>query len=210
VSLFSFDRSYYKRGYKVIAGIDEAGRGPWAGPVVAAAVVLPEDVFIEGLNDSKKLSPHKREILFSIINKMALAVGIETVDHETIDSVNILNAAHIAMRNALAKLSVPQGLALVDGLPVKGLSWESAAIIGGDGKSASIAAASIIAKVTRDRIMSEYSKEYPEYSFQKHKGYGTKEHHDAILAFGPCPIHRKSFMPLKKYLLEGYRQNSYE
>jgi ribonuclease HII len=204
VSLFSFDQQYYKKGYEIIAGIDEAGRGPWAGPVVAAAVVLPENIQIEGLNDSKKLLPRKREKIFHQINKLALAVGVGIVSHKVIDSINILKATHLAMKEALDSLTVKNGLALVDGLPVPGLGWESISIIKGDARSASIAAASIVAKVTRDNLMEEFSRTYPQYSFHKHKGYGTKSHLKAIINFGPCPIHRKSFMPIKQYLLEGY------
>jgi ribonuclease HII len=179
--------------------VDEAGRGPWAGPVVAAAVVLPQDVRIEGINDSKKLSAPRREKLFIEIHQKAFSVGVGIVSQDVIDKVNILEATYIAMKEAINKLTNIPELVLVDGCcPIRGLAIRQHAVIGGDGKSAMIAAASIVAKVTRDRIMTELSAKYPQYKFHKHKGYGTKEHRDALLLHGPCPLHRKSFAPVRE------------
>jgi ribonuclease HII len=200
MDLFSFDRTYHEQGYGAIAGIDEAGRGPWAGPVVAAAVILPPGCFIKGLNDSKKLSPQKRELLFDLILRDAQAVGVASVDQEVIDSINILQATYRAMRNALQGISVPFDLVLVDGWAIPGLAHRQVALTGGDGRSASIAAASIIAKVTRDRLMTELSAHYPNYQFHRHKGYGTPEHQTALEKYGPCALHRKTFAPIRKYL----------
>jgi ribonuclease HII len=201
MGLFSFDRAYRDKGYRVIAGVDEAGRGPWAGPVVAAAVILPEIPNLPGLNDSKKLSPKKRAQLFDAITASAQAVGVGIIDVSMIDTHNILQATFFAMREALEKLSGAADIVLVDGaMTVSGLACFQEAIIEGDGKSACIAAASIIAKVTRDRIMVELSREYPQYQFDKHKGYGTKEHYDLLVEYGPCPIHRKSFEPVRRML----------
>jgi ribonuclease HII len=204
MGLFEFDNKYFVNGTKIIAGVDEAGRGPWAGPVVAAAVVLPANISIPGLNDSKKLSELKREALFTEIHKKAVSVSIGIIYEDIIDRVNILEATYLAMKEALSKLDQPPDLVLVDGWPIPGLSCAQDAIIGGDGKSASIAAASIIAKVTRDRLMVVLSDKYPAYNFKKHKGYGTKEHQAALLAHGPCSIHRKSFAPIRKCLNEKY------
>jgi ribonuclease HII len=198
MGLFSFDRRYFKEGHTIIAGIDEAGRGPWAGPVVAAAVVLPLNVTIKWLRDSKQLVARRREEFFEEISKKALSIGVHAVDHQTIDSINILQATHQAMRTALSQITLTPGLALVDGLPVPELGWPNVNIIDGDTKSACIAAASIIAKVTRDRLMIELSQKYPQYNFQKNKGYGTREHFEALKRFGPCPIHRNSFAPVHR------------
>lgn len=205
MDLFSFDSAYRAENrYSAIAGVDEAGRGPWAGPVVAAAVILPENIFLPGLNDSKKLSPLKRDQLFDAIMASACAVGVGIGDVALIDSHNILQATFFAMREAAGKLCVEADAVLIDGsLSVPGLPYAQHTIIGGDGKSACVAAASIIAKVTRDRLMRELSQQYPHYGFHNHKGYGTKEHHDALIAYGPCPIHRKSFEPVKQ-LLNAY------
>lgn len=185
------------QGFSGICGIDEAGRGPLAGPVCAAAVILPFGCMIEGLDDSKKLTEKKREKLFDIVKEQALAYSIALVDHQTIDEINILEATFLAMKNAVERLSIPADFALVDGNRSKGLSIPHECVIGGDAKSPSIAAASILAKVTRDRLMLEYAAKYPEYLFEKHKGYGTKAHYEAILAHGPSPIHRMTF--LKKF-----------
>ena len=204
MDLFEFDKNYLSSVSGSVAGVDEAGRGPWAGPVVAAAVVLPSGVVIKGLNDSKKLSAAKREELFSEICQKAVSFGVEMAGEEIIDKVNILQATYIAMKGALAKLSPVPSLVLVDGWPIPGLTHRQVSIIGGDAKSAAIAAASIVAKVTRDRLMTEMSDKYPVYNFKKHKGYGTKEHQDALKRFGPCVIHRKSFAPIKKYLEQKY------
>ena len=201
MGLFSFDKQFYDLGYRAFAGIDEAGRGPWAGPVVAAAVIFPQDADIPGLNDSKKVPPKKREDLFIKINECALAVGVGIVGNNEIDSLNILRATFTAMRQALGMLKITPDLVLVDGnsrLP--GIEINQRSIVAGDAKSAAIAAASIIAKVTRDRIMTEFAKQFPQYGFENHKGYGTKEHQDALNNFGPCPIHRKSFEPVGKLL----------
>ena len=197
MDLFLFDDTYRQKGYPVIAGVDEAGRGPWAGPVVAAAVILPEGLVIEGVNDSKKLTPAKRENLYEIITKQALSYGVGIVDNIAIDEMNILKATHKAMNIALSGLKSAYDIVLVDGNPVPSLPGRQEAIVKGDGKSASIASASIIAKVTRDRIMDDISAVYPNFGFSRHKGYGTKEHLEALKKFGPCPLHRRSFRPIK-------------
>ncbi len=189
-----YEKHYYQKGVKYIAGIDEAGRGPLAGPVVAAAVILPKDCFIMGINDSKKLSLIKREELFEIINKKALSIGIGIVDPQTIDRINILQATFEAMKKALDALSLKPELVLVDGNQnIPDISVPQEDIIKGDQKSISVAAAAIVAKVTRDRIMDKFHELYSEYGFNKHKGYGTKEHIEAIKKYGLCPIHRESF-----------------
>jgi ribonuclease HII len=200
MDLFTHDRGYFKNGIMLIAGVDEAGRGPWAGPVVAAAVILPINTRIKGLNDSKKLSSRKREKLFVEISLRALGIGVEAISHGVIDDINILQATYLAMKGAINKLSPAPELVLVDGWPIPGLKASQVAITGGDGKSAAIAAASIIAKVTRDRIMAELSQQYPQYGFHKHKGYGTKEHREALKRYGPCPMHRKSYAPVREIL----------
>lgn len=196
--LFAFDRRYRGQGYDVIAGIDEAGRGPWAGPVVAAAVIFPCDCCIPDLNDSKKISPLKRDKLFDIITARALAVGVGVVGSDVIDAVNILNATYKAMRTAYDGLIRKPDFLLIDGLPVVGLPGPQAAVVQGDGLSASIAAASIIAKVTRDRIMLDLAARYPGYGFERHKGYGTRDHLAALQCHGPCAVHRFSFAPVKE------------
>jgi ribonuclease HII len=201
VKLFEFDGVFYAGGHEGIAGVDEAGRGPWAGPVVAAAVIFGPGTAIKGINDSKKLAPEKREALFDRIKGEAVSVGVGIVYQDVIDRINILEATFAAMREAVSGLSVEPGLVLVDGSwPVPGLKAKQRAIIGGDGKSAAIAAASIIAKVTRDRIMTELAAAYPQYAFERHKGYGTKEHKDALDLYGPCPLHRKSYAPVRDAL----------
>ena len=182
-----------------IVGIDEAGRGPLAGPVVAAAMVLPMDVILEGLDDSKKLSPAKRDELFPKIQKMIH--GIAVVSPEVIDEINILQAARLAMKQAVEKLSSVPDLLLIDGNQKIDSSIEQWAIVKGDAKSISIAAASVLAKVTRDRIMEDYHRLYPQYEFARHKGYGTKLHRDLIAEHGPCPIHRRTFRGVTEYLL---------
>jgi len=204
MGLYSFDANHRNNEISALAGVDEAGRGPWAGPVVAAAVVLNPKTRLKGLDDSKKLTARKREMLFAEIKACAVAVGISVVNHETIDQINILQATYRGMKEALAQVTGAYHLTLVDGWPIPGLLCRQAAIIGGDGKSACIAAASIVAKVTRDRLMAELSNKFPVYNFKKHKGYGTKEHQAALLRHGPCSIHRKSFGPVKKYLEEKY------
>ena len=187
-------------GIKYIAGVDEAGRGPLAGPVYAAAVILPEGCVIEGLNDSKKLSEKKREELFDIITQKAIAWNVQAVDEKIIDEINILNATFLAMNNAVNNLSVEPEFVFVDGNRIKDMSYPCKTIVKGDSKSINIAAASILAKVSRDRFICEMSEKYPEYGFEGHKGYGTKAHVEAILKYGPCEIHRHSF--LKKILGE--------
>ena len=187
-----FEREYASHG--VICGIDEAGRGPLAGPVVAAAVILPLDHDFLYLNDSKKVTEKRREVLFDEIREYAIGYGIGMASPEEIDEINILQADYLAMKRALAQLPVAPDVLLNDAVIIPGVTGEQVSIIKGDAKSVSIAAASILAKVTRDRIMVSYDDMYPEYGFAKHKGYGTKQHSDAIRAFGPCPIHRKSFL----------------
>ena len=187
-----FEREYASHG--VICGIDEAGRGPLAGPVVAAAVILPLDHDFLYLNDSKKVTEKRREVLFDEIREYAIGYGIGMASPEEIDEINILQADYLAMKRALAQLPVTPDVLLNDAVIIPGVTGEQVSIIKGDAKSVSIAAASILAKVTRDRIMVSYDDMYPEYGFAKHKGYGTKQHSDAIRAFGPCPIHRKSFL----------------
>ena len=191
---YSLENKYSEMGYKVICGVDEAGRGPLCGPVYAAACVLPEGLFIEGLNDSKKLTEKKREALFDVIKENAIAYCIASASVEEIDELNILEADLLAMRRAIEGLSVKADFALIDGNINRGFSIDSAAIIKGDATSMSIAAASILAKVARDRICAELDAKYPEYKIAKHKGYGTKEHKEALFKYGPSPIHRKQFI----------------
>ncbi len=183
-----------REGFKIICGTDEAGRGPLAGPVCAAAVILPEGVLIRGLNDSKKLTPKRRDELFDEITKTALAYAVAFSDEKRIDEINILNASLEAMNKAVAALKIKPDFTLVDGNITRGLEFPCRAIVKGDSKSASIAAASVLAKVSRDRYMIKAAELYPEYGFEKHKGYGTKAHCEAILKYGPCPIHRRSFL----------------
>ncbi len=191
---FEFEEKYKAEGYKVICGIDEAGRGPLSGPVVAAAVILPPDVMIPGLNDSKKLTPKKREMLYDVILREAVAVGVGMASPEEIDRLNILNADMLAMRRAVENLKTPPDFALVDGNIARDLPVTAVPVIKGDALSLSIAAASVIAKVTRDRLCIKDDENYPQYGFGKHKGYGTKEHMEALRTYGPCPIHRRSFL----------------
>ncbi|HEY5593757.1 MAG TPA: ribonuclease HII [Nitrospiria bacterium] len=188
-----FERIGFAQGFQRIAGLDEAGRGPLAGPVVAAAVILPKDLVLPGLRDSKKLTALQRDRFFEEINRHADAVGVGRVDPEIIDRINILNATHLAMTRALDQLSVPPDYLLIDALTLPGLPMPQKALIRGDDLSQTIAAASVIAKVTRDRLMLEYDRLYPEYQFRSHKGYGTAEHLRALARFGPCPIHRMTF-----------------
>ncbi len=196
---FSIENEIKAKGFTAICGVDEAGRGPLAGPVCAAAVILSEE--IEGLNDSKKLSEKKREQLFDIIKEKAESYSIAFATVEEIEEHNILNATFIAMNRAIEGLSIPSDFALIDGNRIPtGIGVPCETVVKGDAKSCSIAAASILAKVTRDRLMLEIDKEYPQYNFKKHKGYGTKEHIDAILQYGVSPVHRPSF--LKKLLGE--------
>lgn len=191
---YSFELAAREAGYQIVCGIDEAGRGPLSGPVVAAACVLDPTVEIPGLNDSKKLSPAKRELLFERITESALDYAIGMASPEEIDSLNILNATMLAMRRAIAGLKTPADFALVDGNCTRDFPIPARAIVKGDALSCSISAASILAKVTRDRLCLEDEKNYPQYGFAKHKGYGTAEHIAALKQYGPCPIHRKTFL----------------
>ena len=195
--MLAFENQAMLNGYKVIAGVDEAGRGPLAGPVVSAAVILPENFDIPGINDSKKLSEKKREALFPVIQKRAIAFGIGLADHKEIDQINILQASLLSMKRAVEALSVTPDYLLVDGKFNIACTIDQRSVIKGDALSLSIAAASILAKVTRDRIMADLDLQYPEYGFKRHKGYPTKAHKDAILTHGPCPVHRRSFKGVK-------------
>lgn len=198
--MYLIENQKRSEGKNIIAGVDEAGRGPLAGPVYAAAVILPHDCFIPDLNDSKKLSEKKREELYEIIIKKAIAYSICSIDEKRIDEINILNATFEAMNDAVNSLSVSPDFVLIDGNRIKGMNIPHETVVKGDSKSASIAAASILAKVARDRYISEIAKTYPEYGFEQHKGYGTAAHTEAILKYGPSPIHRHTF--LKKLLGE--------
>ena len=192
--MWQFEDSCTARGYKMICGVDEAGRGPLAGPVCAAAVILPAEVPFDGLNDSKKLSDKKRRELYPLIKQHALAYSIVLADEKEIDQINILQATLRAMRRAVDELSQKPDYVLVDGNKLPGLNIEGEAVVHGDSLSASIAAASILAKVTRDDYMLQMDAEYPEYGFALHKGYGTKAHYAALREYGPCPIHRMTFL----------------
>jgi len=195
--MLAFEKQAMLGGYKVIAGVDEAGRGPLAGPVVSAAVVLPESFDVSGINDSKKLSEKKREALFPVIQSQAIAFGIGMANHEEIDRINILQASLLSMKRAVEDLNVTPDYLLIDGKFSIDSAITQCPVIKGDALSLSIAAASILAKVTRDRIMTDLDVQYPEYGFKHHKGYPTKAHKQAILTYGPCPIHRKSFKGVK-------------
>ena len=196
-NLWEIENECFSKGYQVICGVDEAGRGPLAGPVCAAAVILPRDIEIEGLNDSKKLTDKKRRELYPIIKEAAVAYGIAFASHEEIDEINILQATYLAMERAMDALSVHPDLALIDGNRARDFGLPVKTVIHGDSLSASIAAASVLAKVTRDKYMEEMAVKYPQYGFEIHKAYGTKAHYEALRTYGPCEIHRKSF--LKKF-----------
>lgn len=198
---YEFEKQAISDGFISVCGVDEAGRGPLAGPVCAAAVILPLDCEIEGLNDSKKLSEKKRDALYDIIKEKAVAYSIAMVDEKTIDEINILQATFKAMREAINGLSVKPDLALIDGNQKPQSGIEERTVVKGDAKSMSIAAASILAKVTRDRFMLELDEKYPEYQFKKHKGYGTKLHYEALEKYGVSPVHRVTF--LKKFFDKG-------
>jgi len=191
---YDFEKQFLSDEIKLICGVDEAGRGPLMGPVVAAACILPPDVTIKGLDDSKKLSEKKRELLFEEIKEKAIAYSVASASVEEIEELNILNAAMLAMKRAIESLEVKADFALIDGNCSRGFSIPTKTVVGGDAKVPSIAAASILAKVTRDRLCYEYDKEYPEYGFGKHKGYGTKLHMEALRKYGPSPVHRPSFL----------------
>jgi len=207
---FEFERRLWSRGVTHVAGVDEAGRGPLAGPVVAAAVIFPPawstsdfDERLRDLNDSKQLAERQRDEFFSILTSHSeIRHSIAVVDAETIDRINILEATHRAMNAALAQLQPPPGHVLVDGRPVKSMSLPNTALVKGDARSYSIAAASVIAKVTRDRMMLEFDERFPGYGFAEHKGYGTPQHFAALAERGPSPIHRRSFAPLKPAQME--------
>jgi len=192
---FELEAAAKSKGYNAVCGVDEAGRGPLAGPVCAAAVILDPDTEISGINDSKKLSEKKREALFDVIIEKAVAYGIAFATVEEIEEHNILNATYLAMNRAIEQLENKADFALIDGnrVPV-GITIDCQTVVKGDAKSMSVAAASILAKVTRDRLLLEYDEKFPQYNFAKHKGYGTAEHMDAIRKFGPCEVHRPSFL----------------
>ena len=200
MDMYAYER-FLADGKTPFCGVDEAGRGPLAGPVCAAAVILPTGLVIEGLNDSKKLSEKKRGALYERIVSEAVSYGIAFAGVEEIERTDILSAALLAMNRAIAQLDPQPALALVDGNTTRSIAVSARSVIGGDGKCASIAAASILAKVTRDRFMVEMAEKYPQYGFEKHKGYGTKAHYAALEAFGPCEIHRLSF--LRKFYAGG-------
>lgn len=189
-----FEKKAIEKGYKAICGVDEAGRGPLAGPVCAAAVILPQNAIIEGVNDSKKLSEKKRNALYEIIKNTSLAYSVAFSSVEEIEDMNILNATMLAMKRAVEGLKVSADFAMIDGNRTPDLHIPCEYIIKGDAKSMSVACASILAKVTRDRLLYEYAKEYPQYSFDKHKGYGTKVHIEALKKYGSCKYHRQSFL----------------
>ena len=191
---WEFEEKAWAQGYSAVCGVDEAGRGPVAGPVCAAAVILPGGIEIEGLNDSKKLSEKKREQLFEVITEKALAWSVSLVDEKTIDEINILQATYRAMRQAVEGLTSPADFVYVDGNRSEGRGLPHECVGSGDAKGPSVAAASILAKVTRDRLMRQFAERYPEYGFEKHKGYETKAHDEALLIHGPCPIHRMTFL----------------
>jgi ribonuclease HII len=197
--LHSYEKVYFEQGLNLVAGVDEAGRGPLAGPVVIAAVILPQTSRISGINDSKKLSAKQREDLYTIIRSEALAVNYEVINPDVIDRINIYQAALSGMYQALAGLNPKPQAALIDAMPLNNLTIPYQSLIHGDQLSASIAAASIIAKVERDRIMDELDKHFPKYGFSHHKGYATPEHLAAIERYGPCAIHRRSFAPIKTW-----------
>ncbi|HJN02380.1 MAG TPA: ribonuclease HII [Nitrospinota bacterium] len=197
--MWHYENETRKQGHEIIAGIDEAGRGPLAGPVVAASVILPENCRVEGLNDSKKLSEKKRNLIFQIIRKKAVAIGIGITYENIIDQINILQAARAAMADSVSRLSCKPDFLLIDGNQKIPFIIPQLTIKKGDVLSASIAAASVIAKVTRDRMMLHYDGIYPQYGFSRHKGYGTQDHLKNISKFGPCKIHRKTFKGVKEY-----------
>lgn len=194
IDLWKIERELSGRGLRLFCGVDEAGRGPLAGPVCAAAVILPAGLEIPGLNDSKKLTDKRRRALFPIIQEQALSYGIGIASHEEIDEINILQATFLAMERAIRQLGIRPDMALIDGNQARDFGIPVQTVIKGDSLSANIAAASVLAKVTRDDIMLEMAKKYPEYGFESHKGYGTKAHYDKLREFGPCEIHRRTFL----------------
>lgn len=204
--LLQYEKELYQKNVKLIAGVDEVGRGPLVGPVVAAAVILPGNYQLEGLTDSKKLSEKKRNQFFNIIQKEALAIGVGIIEPEIIDQVNIYEATKLAMKEAINGLNIKPEHILIDAMPLK-LDIPTTSIIKGDAKSLSIAAASVIAKVTRDQMMYELHKEHPEYHFDHHKGYPTKEHLEALRKYGPLKNYRFSYQPVKDVVKEGANLN---
>jgi len=198
-NLYQYEEALEDRGYKFVAGVDEVGRGPLAGPVVVAAVILPQGLRIKGINDSKQLTEKKREELYKIIMKEALAVNVAFVYEDVVDKINIYEATKQGMLEAIDGLNIKPDHVLIDAMPLNELKIEHTSIIHGDALSATIGAASIIAKVTRDHFMEKMDHKYPNYGFKKHKGYCTKEHLEALNKYGPCPIHRKSFAPVAKF-----------
>ena len=197
VNMWEIENGVYGEGFEIICGVDEAGRGPLAGPVCAAAVILPKGLEIPGLTDSKKLTDKKRRELFPVIREQAIAYGIGLASHDEIDEINILQATYLAMERALAQLTVKPDIALIDGNRAKDFGLPVRSVVKGDSLSMNIAAASILAKVTRDDLMLELAEKYPQYGFEVHKGYGTKAHYEALRAHGASEIHRKTF--LKKF-----------
>ncbi len=194
MDLWELENEIYEEGFELLCGVDEAGRGPLAGPVYAAAVILPRGLVIAGLNDSKKLTEKKREALFDPICEAAICYAVARAEVEEIETLNILNATFLAMNRAIGQLSPVPSLALIDGNRDTGIRYPSRTVIKGDGRCADIAAASVLAKVSRDRYMLEMAERYPQYGFEAHKGYGTAAHYAALREFGPSPIHRQSFL----------------
>ena len=191
---WEIERACWARGYEMVCGADEAGAGPLAGAVCAGAVILPRELVIEELDDSKKLTPKRRDQLFDVIRERAVAWAVAWADEKEIDELNILNARMLAMDRAIRALNPPADYALIDGNRNKGISLVNEMVVKGDTRSASIAAASILAKVSRDRYMEEMAQQYPQYEFEKHKGYPTKRHYELLRQYGPCPIHRRTFL----------------
>lgn len=200
INMLEYENKYYEKGYNLIAGVDEAGRGPLAGPVFAAAVVFERGTVIPEINDSKKLTEKKREELFDVIKEKALYYSIVSADEKEIDRINILNATYKCFNAAVSELDAMPDVVLIDGNRCGEMPTEYETIVKGDARSMSIAAASILAKVARDRYITELDSKYPEYNFKKHKGYGTKEHLELIAKFGPCPIHRMTFKGVKEHI----------
>ena len=194
MNLWHYEQTYFDAGDTVICGVDEAGRGPLAGPVCAAAVILPRGLEIPGLDDSKKLTEKKREALYTVITEQAVSYGIAWASEKEIDAYNILNATYLAMNRAIEQLIPAPEICLIDGNRSSGIKYRNDCIVGGDGKSANIAAASVLAKVSRDRLMLRLAEQYPQYGFEKHKGYPTRLHYEKLLAFGPSEIHRMTFL----------------
>ncbi len=203
IDLYQYEHELYEQGIRLVAGVDEVGRGPLIGPVVVACVILPQDFVLEGLTDSKKLSEKKREKFYDYIMEHALSVSLGIKDEKVIDDVNIYEATKLAMYEAIEKSPIQPEHVLIDAMKLEDLAIPHTSIIKGDAKSISIAAASVVAKVTRDRMMYELDQKYPEYGFKEHKGYGTKKHLEALEKYGILEFHRKSFAPVKKYVVKS-------